>query len=241
MTKLEMKYDWGAYTSKTDEYLAEARALLAQLKERLEPPQPALAQGSEGEVFVDTRERDGIKYVVVVNNNRQPGPYTEWMKRPTWMPYGKAQQAQVSILAPQGSVVYEFITSKKLPTEYRDGRLVVTLDLPPAGGRILCVYPAAISKLSVENPGPLTRGTPTTLKVSLTDDAGKPVTGRQLLQVTLTDPKGEERDESGWYRMENGQASVPFCPALNENAGNWKIAAVERTSGLTAGENLVVK
>ena len=31
-------------------------------------------------MLVNTREADGIKYVVVVNNNRQAGPYSEWTR-----------------------------------------------------------------------------------------------------------------------------------------------------------------
>ena len=207
----------------------------------MRPGLAAYAQGSEGPVLVNTREADGIKYVVVVNNNRQAGPYSQWTKKPDWQPYGKPQTARVSIAAPAGSAVYEFVTSQQLPAEFKDGRLAVDVALPAAGGRLLCVYPGAFGKLEVTGGPAFTRGAAGTLQVTLLDAAGKPVNGRQLADVRITDPAGQPHDESGLYRLERGRATVPFRPALNDAAGEYRVTVTERCSGLSVETRLVVK
>jgi len=241
MTQLQMKYDWGAYTGKTDEYLAEARALVSSLYQWLKPQFAAYAEGSEGPVMVGAREQDGVKYVTVLNNNRQAGPYTEWTKKPTWLPYGKAQEARVGILAPAGSVVYDFVTSKKLTAEYANGHLDLTVELPAVGAAVLCVYPKEFGELAVKPVGAYTRGTPGTLEITLPDATGKALPGWQLVDVEITDPAGQPHDESGYYRLTGGKATLPFRPALNEAAGAWQVKVTERCSGLSAEGSLVVK
>jgi hypothetical protein len=243
MKRLNLKYEywWEMPKDKQDAYFREIKSTLAQLGQTLRPGLPAYATGSEGPVLLNSRELGGVKYVVVVNNNRQAGPYAELAKRPEWKPYGKAQSATVSVAAPPGSAVYEFIASRKLTAEARDGRLLVDVDLPAAGGRVLCVYPAPFGKLDVQGGPVFSRGSAGTLGITLTDAAGKPASARQLADVRITGPTGERHDESGWYRLENGKATVPFRPALNDAAGEYTVSVTERTSGLTAELNLAVK
>jgi hypothetical protein len=61
------------------------------------------------------------------------------------------------------------------------------------------------------------------------------------VRATITDPSGASHDESGWYRLENGRASLPFRPALNDPPGRWKLTVVERTSGLKGECEVVVR
>jgi hypothetical protein len=243
MARLQMKYEywWTFPKEKQDAYFAEVRGLFAELNETLRPGLAAFAQGSEGPVLANTREADGIKYVVVVNSNRRAGPYSQWTEKPDWKPYGKPQTARVSIAAPAGSAVYEFVTSQRLQAEFRDGRLAVDVALPPAGGRLLCVYPGAFGKFEVTGGPEFTRGAAGTLQVTLLDAAGKPVHGRQLANVRITSPDGQLHDESGLYRLERGRATVPFRLALNDAAGQYRVTVTERCSGLNAEARLVVK
>ena len=147
----------------------------------------------------------------------------------------------MSIAAPAGSAVYGFVTSKQLPAEFKDGRLAVDVALPVAGGRLLCVYPGAFGKLAVTGGPAFTRGSSGTLQVTLLDAAGKPVSGRQLADVRIAGPAGQPHDESGLYRLDRGQATVPFRPALNDAAGEYRVTVTERCSGLRAETRLVVK
>ena len=77
--------------------------------------------------------------------------------------------------------------------------------------------------------------------MTLLDAAGKPVNGRQLADVRITDPAGQPHDESGLYRLERGRATVPFRPALNDAAGEYRVTVTERCSGLSVETRLVVK
>ena len=138
------------------------------------------------------------------------------------------------------SAVYEFITSRKLAAEARDGRLVTEVDLPAAGGRVLCVYPRPLKKLRLAPDKNYSCGTAGTVAVTLLDAGGTPAPGRQMAQVTILDPAGATHDESGFYRMENGTVRIPFRPALNDPPGKWRIRVTERTSGLTADAKLSV-
>jgi hypothetical protein len=179
--------------------------------------------------------------VVVVNNNRRAGPYSEWTKKPDWKPYGKPQTARVSIAAPAGSAVYEFVTSQRLRADFKDRRLAVDVALPVAGGRLLCVYPGTFGKLEVTGGPEFIRGTAGTLQVTLLDAAGRPVNGRQLADVRITDPDGQPHDESGLYRLERGRAAVPFRPALSDGPGTYRVTVTERCSGLSVETRLIVK
>ena len=191
--------------------------------------------------MVGAREQDGVKYVTVLNDNRQAGPYTEWTQKPNWHPYGKEQSAHVSILAPVASVVYDFTTSKQIPADYANGHLDLTVDLPAVGGVVLCVYPREFGKVAVTPTGAYTRGTPGTIEIALPDAMGKPLAGWQLVDVEITDPAGQPHDESGYYRLTGGKVTLPFRPALNESAGAWHVKVTERCSGLSASAVLTVK
>ena len=77
--------------------------------------------------------------------------------------------------------------------------------------------------------------------MTLLDAAGKPVNGRQLADVRITDPARQPHDESGLYRLERGRATVPFRPALNDATGDYHVTVTERCSGLRVETGLVVK
>lgn len=186
--------------------------------------------------MLNVREFSGVKYVCVINNNRQEGPYTQWTKKPEFKPYGKEQTAKVYLRVPRDCFVYEFTESRKLPTTFETDHVVVSLDLPPHAGRLLCVYPRELNAITVAPPAMCKRGQATTLEVTVTDSSNQPARGRQLFEVRITDPSGKEHDESGHYRAVDGKARVPFRPALNNPAGTWTIDVKERASGLTASK-----
>jgi hypothetical protein len=243
MVKTGVKYEiyWTWPKEKQEAYAAEATRLLEELRASLEPHLAAYAVGKEGRVFVNVREANGVRYVCAINNHRQPGPYTEWTRHPEFMPYGKAQQATVYLNAPKESVVYEFTTSRRLPATYENGKLAVTLDLPPAAGRVLCVYPAAFSILTSSVAPEYRLGVPGSIEVHLLGQNGQPVPGRQMVDVRIADPAGQPHDESGFYRLDDGTARIPFRPALNDKPGRWSVSLRERSSGLEARLEIEVK
>ena len=241
MERWEQEYFYWLPEAKRANYGEETLKRLAALRTKLLPTLDAVAEGQEGPVLTNVREYRGVQYVAVINNNRQDGPYTTWTKNPRFQPYGKAQQATVSLRTPAGSAVYEFTTSRQLPATLRDGRLEVTVDLPPHAGRLLCVYPEPLTRVTLA-PAPEYRlGVPGVIAVSVLTRSGKTAPGRQLVMARLTDPTGQPHDESGWYRLEDGKAQIPFRPALNDRPGAWRLEVTEHSSGLAANGTITVQ
>jgi len=213
---------------------------LEALYKELQPKLNAYAEGEKGDLFTFVREHDGVKYVVLINDCRKAGPYTEWTKKESFKPYGVPQKATVYLRAPPDSVVYEFTESRLVPTKKEGAHLVVEVALPAHGGRLLCIYPAEFGKIDIRAAAAYPAGRSGSITLVLSDAKGQPVRGRQLAEVTILDPEGRTHDESGIYRMEAGKTTAPFRPAINEPAGKWQIRVRERTSGLTSGAVLEV-
>jgi hypothetical protein len=222
-------------------YNAIVEEPLSGLTRDLIPDLDVHAEGEAGPVFVSVREADGVRYVVVVNNSRQPGPYTEWTKNPGFKPYGRAQSATVSIKAPEGAAVYEFTESKRLTPGRQGDRISVTVDLPPHAGRAIAVYPAELEKIRIMPERRHRLGQSAVIRVAILDSRGNPAPGRQLIRAVVRDPRGRPHDESGLYATTAGKVELPFRPALNDTPGDWRIEVSERTSGLAATEAIRVE
>jgi hypothetical protein len=216
--------------AKRENYGKDTVERLKKLWQTLEPQLPVTVNGAEGAVFWNVREVSGARYVSVVNNLRQAGTYTEWTGKPEFKPYGKAQAATVRIKTPAESAIYEFTEGRRL-TPQRDGEFaVVTLALPPHGGRLLCVYPRAIERVRAEIAGKTEQGLPARLQVRIEDRKGKPVPGRQLVDVRIVDA-GNARQDARYYAATDGALAVPFFPALNDAPGRWAVTVTDRASG----------
>ena len=234
MEKLAQTYQLPVSRWAERSYYEDTVRRLGGIVKELAPALDAVAVGEQGGVLTSVRGKDGVKYVIVVNDNRQAGQYTEWTKDSDFMPYGKAQKATVSLLAPADSAVYEFTESKALPTKSESGRLTVTVDLPPHAGRVLCVYPESLDKLSVDVGKVQALGSRNVIKVKMFDKKGGRPHGIQLARISVVDPDGVEHDESGIYRMTAGAVDIPLRLAVNDKPGAWTIKAVEKTTGLSA-------
>ncbi|PIY40226.1 MAG: hypothetical protein COZ05_17950 [Armatimonadetes bacterium CG_4_10_14_3_um_filter_59_10] len=238
MERWDQEYFYKMSAAKRTDYGKLTEQRLAELRAALLPELDAYAVGEEGPVLINVREADGVRYVAVINNHRQAGPYTEWTrarqseKKEVFQPYGKAQSAKVYLKAPAETVIYEFTQSARATAMKEDGRTVVKLDLPASGGRLLCLYPTAIASVKATVSPSVRLGSSADVAVSVLDVNGAPVGGRQLVEAKILGPAGSVHDESGLYRAMNGRAMIPFRPAINDVPGVWKIELRERTSGL---------
>lgn len=191
-----------------------------------------VATGTEGPVFHSLREFNGARYISIVNNNRTAGDYTRLTGREEFRPYGKAQTAEVRLRMPTRRPVYDFASGKEVEGRIEKGFFICTVELPAARGVILCEYPSVPKMLGCRIGGPLVRGRPEQLKLRLMDADKRPVPGRQIVDVRITDPDGVVHDESGFYLLVNGEGSVPFRVALNDSPGKWVVTAKERSTGI---------
>lgn len=236
------RWDQGYYYVMKDrkDYGKETARRLEGLYEELQPKLDAYAEGEKGNVFTFVRECDGVKYVVLINDCRRAGPYTEWTKNESFKPYGVPQKATVYLRVPPDRVVYEFTESRLLTTRKEGAHLVTEVALPAHAGRLLCIYLTPFGKIDIRSAAAYPAGRSGSITLALSDARGEAVRGRQLAEVTILGPDGRTHDESGLYRMEAGKTTIPFRPAIDEPVGTWQIRVRERTSGLTSEAALEV-
>lgn len=208
------------------------RALALSIRREGREKSPAYVEESDGVLRVYPRISNGeCNTFLCVNDTRRAGPFSTYRAGvKDYLPYGKACKSTVSFKVPQGSHLYDFFTSKKVPFEYRDGRAFVKLDLGPAEAALICVYPAGLEKLSIgfSRTGDEREGV---LTVELRDADGNLAKGRQLIDLTVSDAAGP-RDESGLYRLMDGRCRVPVYFPVGARDVKLTARAVERVSGL---------
>ncbi len=174
-------------------------------------------------------------FVTVVNNLRRAGgcPQTDIHTNATYRPMGAPQRIATHL--PGTGAIYEF------DAEGGDHRVkpvdgVVVRDYRAATARVFCVYPKELAKPVLSLEGRPVPGGDATLKVAINDIDGRPAPGRQVVRLTLTDPKGAVMDESGLYTVEDGRASIPIRLAANAEKGGllakWRILVEDLTTGL---------
>jgi hypothetical protein len=183
--------------------------------------------------LVNVLEKNGTKYLTVVNDNRaydeRTGPYRATMEK--LLP----QTVTVTLRDWRGSPQpYDMLEKKTLAVTRNGNCLTFQVALDELGGKLVAICPAALSKVTLSAPADMRRGSPYSLSVVLNDDAGSEPPGLQPLRLTVTDPKGEVAEYSGYYCAENGRLSVPFAPAINDAVGNWKAIVEDLTAGRTA-------
>ncbi|MBO7166260.1 MAG: LamG domain-containing protein [Kiritimatiellae bacterium] len=210
------------------------RGLAEDIRREGRANSPAYVEETDGVLRIYPRISEGkVNTFLCLNDTRTPGPFSTYRpEAKDYMPYGKKCSSIVSLKVDNGSAIYDFMTSKKLPYEYRDGRAFLKLDVDAAEAAILCVYPSELKTLTGEfkKTSDPRAGV---LRIELRDTDGNLPKGRQLVNVAISDEKGV-RDESKAYKLINGVCEVPvIIPVGGENV-SLTADIVERTSGLKA-------
>jgi len=214
---------------------------LKSLREELKPSLPVWADGGSGPVFAFGREYGKRFYAVIINNRRTTGYLNQFFTEKWYEPYGAAQKATVSLKIPNGSTVYDFTASRRITYKFENGRANLDLDMAPAAGHVLCVYPNEFKTLGITPAGNFEQGRIASFKIKITDSAKQTPGGRQVVSAKLTDPTGKVRDESDLYVLENGAGEIPVRFMLKEATGKWKLELKDLTSGLAQEHNFTVK
>jgi len=142
------------------------------------------------------------------------------------------QQSEITVFSPPVPVAhaYDLVTMQKFPFQTTPEGIVLEVDLDEREGLILGLYPAVPSTLSVEPDTPrYSRGDRLAFSVELTDDSGAKVRGDHLVEVCVTDARGDERRQFGGLRCaHNGALRVDEPLAMNARVGTWTISAFDR-------------
>lgn len=195
---------------------------------------------ADGGSFTFVKERDDVRYVMVVNDGRSDRKciLNAFKADADYRPLAAAQRIATEITAPAGAAIREFGTGKPVGSH-------ISLDYGPCEARIFVVYPREPRKLDLQLAGVLSAGRVAELRVTLKDAQGEPLPGRQLVRLTLTGPDGAARDESGLYPMDGGRLAIPLRFAADEESGSllkkWRAEVGELTTGLGDGISFRLK
>ena len=189
--------------------------------------------------FTFTKEYKGAKYVVVVNDARDPKPsFLNQFKTNDWYRVvGEAQRIQTAVkCADDDAAIYLFNGhGRDFSEKEKKGYRVLTGEFGPAEGRVYCVYPKKLKDPELALEGEAKPGAKATLVVRISDEDGKPAPGRQIVELKLVDGMGNERDESGRYAVEDGVARITVRFAKDEQTtglfSKWKATVTDLTTG----------
>jgi uncharacterized membrane protein len=145
---------------------------------------------------------------------------------------GDRQTSRIQLFAPPVPVVavYDLVTMRPHPFRQVGETLEVEVNLGERDGLILGLYPAVPVQLAIRADRPRVRvGEPLAFTVELADAKGEPVRGDQVVELHVTDAKGEERRQFGGLRCAtNGRLRIEEPLAVNARKGAWTLTAFDR-------------
>ena len=222
--RLDATFDWRRWNTTSRPAFSN---WLASVQGELRPLLAARSE-QDGEFGAQTflKEYKGAKYVVVLNDLRQrlDCPQTRVLTNAWYRPHGAPQTVTTHLPVFADGATYEFGkgTAKNEP--------VVTCDYAPAEAKVFCLYPKKLVKPCVKRVGEA-------LEISVCDVDGAQAPGRQIVEVAVTGPDGEVRDESGRYAVEDGRGRVPLYLSDMDRAAfprGWRFRVKDLTTGLAA-------
>jgi hypothetical protein len=182
------------------------------------------------DIYLNTLENDGVKYLFAVNDKRDFGDCFGKKYRAV-LDKGLPLQTIIKLNV-KNPVIYDLLQHCMVKYEQTAENAIFKVDLPPAGGALFAIYDRAIDSLKLNIPISVVRGQKHLLKITVCDANNQPMPGTQPLRTIITAPDGTESEFSGYYATDKGQCQVKFNPAMNDIAGAWSITVVELSSGL---------
>ena len=142
------------------------------------------------------------------------------------------QQGHVTLFEPvvPATCAFDLVTMEPYPIERTERGIELDVDLDEREGLILGLYAEAPTQSSIKlNRDTIRRGQSLVFSVMLADADGRPARGDQIVDVRVTDPKGEERQQfGGLLCATNGELRVEKPLAVNARVGEWTVTAFDR-------------
>jgi uncharacterized membrane protein len=155
------------------------------------------------------------------------------------------RQAVATLFAPPVEInaAADLITGRPYPiTETAEG-IEVELNLGDREGSIIGLFPTLPAELAITPAANrFTCGNRLAFTVTLTDAAGGPALGDHIIELTVTDPTGEERPRyTGRFCTAGGELRIDKPLAINVHPGEWTITAYEPISRKVAKATVIVE
>jgi len=218
-------------TAEEDQAILEQYA--SALRTKLKDVYSLDCECSSPRVLLNMREAGGVRYLFAVNDHRVYGERTGKYK--SMLEKGMPENA-VFTLNNLTSIpeVYELTEGKKVPFEIKTGddntyTISFSLTIPAASGLIIAIYNKKFKPMKIVHSEHAVRGKSVQMEIHTGTDEGM-----QPIRVDLLRPDGSGHEMSGWYTAERGICSVCWVPAVNDEAGIWKLQAEDITTKQTA-------
>jgi len=225
-------------TAEDDQKIMEsyARRLKQVLAGKVEPE----VYADSPKALVNVLEKHGVKYLALINDCRayddRTGKYKAIMEKLV------PQTVTVTLREWDGPLhAYDMLEKKAIPTARQGKSCSFRAELTELGGKLIALYPSRLAGLDVAIPDAAKRGGKSAISVTLKDESGRNVPGLQPLRIAITDPKGNATEHSDYFCAENGTLTLPFNPALNDEAGTWKVSVEDLTAGVSVARTFQVR
>lgn len=197
-------------------------------------------------VFTYTREAGPARYLFIINDHREAGPQYERFKIEQMPADGggplrdRGLPQDVTVTVPAGMALYDVLGHEAIEARADGNKQQFRLSLKPGAAAVIALLPQPVARLAVSLPAALKPGTEALLKVRVLDRSGKPIEGRQLVELKVTTPQGEWKGVQRYTRVENGSLDLPLRVPLTAG-GQWQVEVREWLSGQQAQKVCEVK
>lgn len=142
------------------------------------------------------------------------------------------RQGRVIVYAAPGSTQkgFDLITMAPVAVTAVPEGLAIDVDMSEREGLIIGLYPTVpLTSVIRPQPGMANRGGRLAFAVELLDAQGQRVRGDHIVELTVTDPKGEVHRQFGGLRCaSNGLLTIDEPLGVNARTGTWILTAFDR-------------
>jgi hypothetical protein len=197
---------------------------------------PLYVDCSADDAYVNVLTGGGVNYVFVVNDQREFGSVVGENNKVREK--GVPQKVSVN-LAEESATVYELTRSRKLTTRPTGSGLGVDLELPPAGGRILAVYPRPIARVQMSVLPTAETGDTIDMAVRVLTEDDERAPGVQPLKVVVERPNGTRVIRR--TAAEGGLCRIKLPIPDTAQIGEWTLRATDLTTGESVSKAVEVQ
>ena len=192
------------------------------------------ADSSSPEIVVYSRSWNDTPYLFAINDKRTFGDYVgQWGLT---MERGLPFSGSVTLADPGKKIgaVYELSRGGELAFARKaDGRIEVPLSYDTNDGRLLMFLERKIASVDVETAVRGGCGGEISVRMTVRDEAGRPVKARLPVEIRVFDSAGRELDGAGYACAEGGVCTLKVRTNLNDAQGDYRVVCRDRASGIS--------